>query len=63
MLTPNSAPLPVRTREYELRVDVTATVYLTASGTDVDEAIRTVTNAEVFERLSAESIDIDVSED
>ena len=45
MLTPNSAPLPVRSREYDLEVEVSATVRVTLTATSEEEATDALTRA------------------
>lgn len=54
--------MPRRSRDYELRVEVTATVYLTRSGGDVEDAIDSLTRQDVFDALGAEQIEYTAEE-
>lgn len=49
--------LPRRTRDYELRVDVTATIWLTRSGTDSEDAINQLNTADVWQSLTQSDIE------
>lgn len=62
MLTPNSAPLPVRSRDYDLEVEVSATVRVTLNATSEDEAIDALTREEVWAALGEDNITWDVGE-
>ena len=62
MLTPNSAPLPVRSREYDLEVEVSATVRVTLTAASEDEAIDALTREDVWAALGEDHITWDVSE-
>lgn len=55
--------LPRRTRDYDLRVEVTATVRLTRSATSPGDAIDSLTREEVWSALTADNIDWDAEED
>lgn len=55
--------LPRRTRDYDLRVEVTATVYLSAEGTSADDAVESLTIDEVWDALSKDNIDWEAEED
>lgn len=50
------AGLPRRSQEYVLRVEVTATVYVTRAGVSDEAAIDSLTNQEVLNLMSAEHI-------
>ena len=62
MLTPNSAPLPVRSRDYDLEVEVSATVRVTLNATSEGEAIDALTREEVWAALGEDNITWDVGE-
>lgn len=62
MLTPNSAPPPVRSRDYDLEVEVSATVRVTLNATSEDEAIDALTRQEVWAALGEDNITWDVGE-
>ena len=62
MLTPNSAPPPVRSRDYDLEVEVSATVRVTLNATSEDEAIDALTREEVWAALGEDNITWDVGE-
>lgn len=53
------AGLPRRSRDYLLRVEVTATLYVTHEGVSEDAAIDSLTKQEVFDLLKAEQIDVE----
>ena len=55
--------MPRRSRDYQLLVEVTATVYLSRSATSEDNAIDSLTTQEVFDLLTVQSIDYEASED
>ena len=55
--------LPRRSRDYQLQVEVTATVYLSRSATSEDNAVDSLTTQEVFDLLTVQSIDYEASED
>lgn len=54
---------PRRTREFELTVSVTATIYLTRTAENADDAIESVLTSEVMERLTASDLDLSITED
>ncbi len=54
--------LPRRSRDYDLRVEVRATVYLTRTGTDADNAAESLTREDVFAAISADDISWDAEE-
>lgn len=62
MLTPNSAPLPVRSRDYDLEVEVSATVRVTLTATSEEEATDALTREDVWAALGEDNITWDVSE-
>ena len=55
--------IPRRTRDYDLRVEVTATVLVSRSATNADEAIDSLTREDVWAALSADNIEWDAEED
>lgn len=55
--------LPARSSDFDLRVEVTATLYLTRSGRDLAEAVSGVTKPEVLALLGADDLSIDVEQD
>ena len=57
------AGLPRRVRDYGLSVEVTATVYISRSGTSAEEAIDNLTRTDVWAALSADNIDWTAEED
>lgn len=54
---------PRRTREIELTVNITATIYLTRCAENADDAIESVLTSEVMERLTAGDLDLSITED
>lgn len=54
--------LPRRSHDYELRVEINTTIYLTRSGTSLDDAISSVETAEVVDALNLSSSDYEVEE-
>lgn len=57
------AGLPRRIRDYDLCVEVTATVRVTRSGASVDEAVENLTREEVWAAMTADNIEWDAEED
>jgi hypothetical protein len=55
--------LPRRSHDYQLRVEVTATVYVSRDATSEDNAIDSLTTQEVFDLLTVQNIDYEASED
>lgn len=58
-----SVGLDRRTREYELRVAVSATLYFTRESTNLDAAIDSIEDDDVCNRLTSGDISFDVEED
>ena len=59
----NECGLPGREREFDLRVQVSTTVFLAQSGTSLDQAIEAVATADVLDRLDLDGSDYEVEED
>ncbi len=55
--------LPRRSHDYQLRVEVTATVYVSRDATSEDNAIDSLTTQEVFGLLTVQNIEYEASED
>lgn len=55
--------LPARSSDFDLRVEVSATVYLTRSGRDLAEAVSGVTKQDVLMLLGADDLSIEVEQD
>lgn len=55
--------LPARSSDFDLRIEVTATVYLTRSGRDLAEAVSGVTKPDVLALLGADDLSIEVEQD
>ena len=55
--------LPARSSDFDLRVEVTATVYLTRSGRDLAEAVGAVTKPDVLALLGADDLSVEVEQD
>lgn len=58
-----SVGLERRTREYELRVSVTATVYLTREASNLTAAIESIDEDDVWSQLDSDDISFEVEED